>query len=467
MNFEDYEYSLGKLREDNEWVKLSKIIPWDMIEEEYAKKFVNNGHPAHNVRIALGSLIVKQTLNCSDEWTVRHISENPYIQFFIGLKSYQTTCPFGESTLVEFRKRFTEEDLAKINEIIIAENDKTKVETEKPEDKKSDGDDTVVNKNDGTLVMDATCTPADIEYPQDLGLINEAREKTNEIIDSLHEKMGGGKPRTDRNKARKQFLNVSKAKKKKPGKIRKAVRQQLGYLNRNIRSIQAFLDNNAVLPKKYIELWVAIQKIYEQQLEMYKNKVHTVENRIVNLYQPFVRPIVRGKVKAKTEFGAKLHISVINGYTRVERLDFEAYNEADDFVTIVERYRERTGAYPQRILADKIYRNRTNLGFCKEHNIAISGPSLGRPKKDSTIDKKQEYQDICDRNIVESKFGTGKRSYGWGLIKTKLKETSFTVIHMAVIVMNLRKRMQRFLALFFRKIAFFGLNFTKIFSPGY
>lgn len=81
-------------------------MPRDEAEEAYAKQFVNNGNPAHPARIALGALIIKQELQCSDEWTVRHVSENPYLQYCLGLKEYTSKCPVGVSTTVELRKRF-------------------------------------------------------------------------------------------------------------------------------------------------------------------------------------------------------------------------------------------------------------------------------------------------------------------------------------------------------------------------
>lgn len=118
--------------------------------------------------------------------------------------------------------------------------------------------------------------------------------------------------------------------------------------------------------------------LYEQQRIMYETKTHSIPHRIVSLAQPHIRPIPRGKARAKTEFGAKLHISLVNGYAHMERFSFEAYNEVDDFFYAVERYRGRHGCYPARILADRIYRNRETLAFCKEHGIQLTGPALGR-----------------------------------------------------------------------------------------
>ena len=191
---------------------------------------------------------------------------------------------------------------------------------------------------------------------------------------------------------------------------------------------------------------------------MFDNHKHSVANRIVNLNQPHVRPIVRGKASAKTEFGAKVEISVVDGYVRVEKLSRDAYNECDSLIGIVENFKTRTGKYPERVLVDKIYRNRKNLNFCKENHIRISGPALGRPKKDDTRDRKAEYIDLCDRNAVEGKFGEGKRAYGLSRIFAKLKETSECVINAVFLVLNLNKRLRSLLQLFLEKL----LNLSEI-----
>ena len=125
------------------------------------------------------------------------------------------------------------------------------------------------------------------------------------------------------------------------------------------------------------------------------------------------------------EFGAKLDLSIDeNGMARLEKLSFDAYNESDVLIGAIERYRERTGRYPERARADKMYRNRDNLSFCKKHGIRLSGPRLGRPKKNASVDKKTEYIDNADRVEVERSFSLAKRCYGLGRIMTKLDVTS-------------------------------------------
>ena len=87
---------------------------------------------------------------------------------------------------------------------------------------------------------------------------------------------------------------------------------------------------SGLLEKRDRELMETIRKVYSQQKSMYENKTHQCENRIVNLFQPHVRPIVRGKDKAKTEFGAKINISEVNGFCRIDRFSWDAYNESTD-----------------------------------------------------------------------------------------------------------------------------------------
>lgn len=101
---------------------------------------------------------------------------------------------------------------------------------------------------------------------------------------------------------------------------------------------------------------------------------------------------------------------------------------------MAERFREREGHYPSRILADKIYRNRENLNYCKELGIRLSGSALGRPKKGET-----DYRDECERVEVERRFSLAKRKCGMGLVTAKLRETAAHVIAMSVLVLNLRK----------------------------
>ena len=414
LRIEDFVFPYGTLDQENDWVQLAKIVPRETIEEGYAAQFVNNGHPAHPSRMAFGALVIKQRMKCSDEWVVKHISENPYLQYFIGMKEYSSKCPIGASTMVAFRTRFSSEDIARILEATIPEPESKKEarqETDEQgaeQDSEDGGNDDQDPPNGGTLILDATCCPADISYPQDINLLNKCREKLEETIDEICEANSLRKPRTYRKCAKKDYLRLAKSKKRTEKAIRKAIGKQLRYIRRDIRYIVEMVENGVKLTQAQMDRMNLITTVYEQQRIMQETHTHRIPGRIVSLFQPWIRPIVRGKAHANTEFGAKLHISLSNGYIRIERLDFESYNEAEDLYWTVERYRKCYGHYPQRVLADKIYRNRQTLAYCKERGIRLAGPALGKPPKNQALTKlakAQEYQDSCDRNEVEGVFG--------------------------------------------------------------
>ena len=471
----------GSLSADNRWVRLSKLIPWDSIEKEYAFLFPSDrGNVAKPVRMALGSLIIQARCGYTDRELLEQITENPYLQYFIGLREYQLTRPFTPVALVKFRKRFNQKRLARINEILLtAEAAEQEARKKEATDKSNDDDPNTGGKpvglveaisteasepkakpNQGTLVLDATCTPADVHYPTDLGLLNEAREKLDEMIDVLHAVTGNMKrPRTYRKKARWEYLLVSKQRNPRKEQIRRAIRKQLQYVGRNLNIVERMLTETKrncrdnPLSVRHQKLLVTIGKVLEQQRSMYKARTHRTEDRIINLYQPHVRPIVRGKAGAAVEFGAKVAISLENGYSRIEKLSWDAFNESGTLTESLEKFCQRHGHYPEAVLADRIYRTRDNLAYCREKGIRLSGPRLGRPPVDADVkkmEKQQERLDARNRNAVEGKFGEGKRKYGLDRIFARLKETSECVIAMQFLVMNLEHRLKVLLARFWK-----------------
>jgi IS5 family transposase len=450
LQFQDFYLPFsGKLRSDNRWVILSKQIPWQQVEQEYSMNFSQSdtGNPAKSARIALGSLIIKERLGTTDRETLFQIAENPYLQYFLGFSEYKDEVPFDHSLMTHFRKRFDKDKLREINESIVRN---ALEQDEQLQDKTLDDNDDDKPSNKGKLIVDATCTPADVTYPTDLNLLNKAREKTEAMIDSMHAPLIGKtkKPRTYRQRARKDYLAV--AKQKRPGykKVRKAIGKQLCYLRRNLKNIDKMASKGLLMYLNKIQYrnLLVTKELFRQQLFMYENHTHKMADRIVSISQPHIRPIVRGKAKSNVEFGAKVSVSLIDGFSFVDRISWDSYNESGDLIEQIEKYHKRFGFYPESVHADQIYRNRQNRQYCKKYGIRLSGPPLGRPKKVTTEnaeqliqEKKQHRQDEIDRIAVEGKFGQGKRRFSLARIMAKLAGTSEVVIMVSFMVMNLEK----------------------------
>jgi len=179
------------------------------------------------------------------------------------------------------------------------------------------------------VIYDATACRQDIAYPTDIGLLDKSREITEAIIDHLHTaNPQGKKPRTYRKVARKSFLRVAQNKNPARKVIRRGIKSQLQYLRRNFKTIEKQLDGFTLFPpspRMQQKYWV-IQTVYAQQLQMFTAGNHQVDDRIVSIDQPHVRPIVGGKSRAKTEFGAKIHLSLVDGYSFLDTISWDALN---------------------------------------------------------------------------------------------------------------------------------------------
>lgn len=451
--FLDFNQPLGlRMNPNNRWIKMADSIPWDVFEEKYAKLFPSStGNVAKPLRLALGALIIQTKYQFSDRELVEQLTENPYYQYFIGLPGYQQEPPIEASVLVLFRKRISMDMIMEANEYMLS--DSREDDDNQPPSGTSgsiDGKEEEEPENKGTMMLDATCAPSNIRYPQDYSLLNEAREKLESIIDRFAKGYGFKKPRTYRREARRNYLTLAKCKKRSTKKIRKTIRKQLSYVKRDIGYLEEYMSEGYAPTSKEVKLFLTIRKLYEQQEYMYRNSTHSIANRIVSIAQPYLRPIVRGKIKTPVEFGAKFDLSIDSeGYGRIEKISFDAYNESACLQDAVERFKERTGHYPERVLADQIYRNRANRAYCKLLGIRLSGPKLGRPTATAKADKKIEYKDNTDRIEVERAFSLSKRCYGLGLIKTKLEDTTLTSIALSIFVTNLFKIQARILSALF------------------
>ena len=458
LSLEGFAPFCDRLDANNRWVLLGKALPWDDLAAIYHRSLSQErGRPALDARRVIGAMIIKHKLRLDDRGTIESIQENPYQQWFCGLSAFSHDPIFDPSLLVTLRKRMGADVFDGMNQAIIDRVEPQRSSTTKKKDR-----DPPAPTHKGELKIDATVAPQKIAYPTDLGLLNTAREGTEGLIDSLskhlHLKI---KPRTYRQSARKAYLQVIRKKKRTRNEIRKAIGKQLRYLRRNQRNIEKLLDHcgttwplSFALQRQY---WV-VQQVYAQQLHMYQQRTHSVENRIVSVHQPHVRPIVRGKAAANVEFGAKLDVALCDGIAWVDHIGWEAHNESEWLIHHVERYKQRHGHYPEAVNVDGIYGTRGNRAALKDRGIRFIGKPLGRPTTESLTAqaKRIKRKEMGQRNHIEGKFGQAKNAYGLDRIAAKLKCTSESWIAAIFLVMNLAQLERKLLPLFQRISSLFA-----------
>lgn len=471
---------------NNRWVKLSACIPWDELADAYYQSFnTKTGRPAKDSRLVIGAVIIKHKLKLSDEETVAQIQENPYLQYFCGLKGFSIKAPFAPSLLVEIRKRMGIDVFEQLHQAIINQLERrvlstapapneanSKSELTDPASVPEASTETAVDNTDpevmsdetqqvithqGRLILDATVAEQTIRFPTDLSLLNESREISERLIDELYALSSlTKKPRTYRKIARSAYLAIVKQRRPGSKKIRRGIKEQLQYLQRNLATVEALLNElpSRVIPlspKQLKQYWV-IQQVYSQQEEMYRTKSHRCDDRIVSIHQPHVRPIIRGKLNKSVEFGAKISVSLTpQGLAKVDHLRWDAFNEGGDLETQVEAYKRRYGFYPEAVVADPVYGNQKNRAYLKDKGIRYAGKALGRPKKETEHnreqfkqEKQQRQDDYRQRIPIEGKFGQGKRAYGLNQIQAKTIRTSEAWINSIFFVMNLLVLLRHF-----------------------
>jgi hypothetical protein len=426
------------LNPNNRWIKMGSCLPWDKLVKIFSKHFSDSGTSAINPRIVIGALIIKHKLNLSDEETVQTIEENPYMQFFLGLDHFCAQPLFSPSLFVEWRKKLGNDTFNAFTDVLIRVCFPDKIEEKQCT--------TEEIQNKGKLKLDATVADQYITYPNDLGLLNTAREKTENMIDILYEHVREQmpvKPRTYRKVAREKYLAEAKKRQNNPKTLRSAIRYHLNCLDRNIKSINDMLDligfeNNPLGFRKMREFFV-IQTLNDQQRYMYNEKTNTCKDRIVSISQPHVRPIVRGKSGKKVEFGSKLGLAQMEGFVKAQTLSWDAYNESADLIPHVEAYKELFGYYPELVQVDKIYGTNENRKWCKQRSIRMTVTPKGKSQQLSPRQKAQQKKEYKERNQIEGKIGQCKQGYGLNKIKAKLSDTSHSWIGLTLFIANLVK----------------------------
>lgn len=476
---------------ENRWVKLASILPWDALASIYYRCMsAEHGAPGKDARIVIGAVILKHKMKLSDREVIEQIRENCYLQYFLGLERFTNDPIFDPSLFPTIRRRLGVAQFEAMNEEIllkagVTESPSAAEESDSPDDSDSGISSSAPSEEEleakprkGQLMIDAVVTDQMIKYPTDLDLLNDSREEAERLIDLIYDFVAGEvKPRTYRKVAKNHYLSVAKKSKKSRKTIRKAIRKQLNYLKRDLEIIEGILtqhpDRFARFQHRDLKIYWVIQHIFKQQQFMFENKVHSHPDRIVSIYQPWVRPMVTGKTFPKTQFGAKCSVSLVEGFSSVHQICWDNYNEGADLQGQVLEYAKRHGHYPESVITDQKYGTRANRKWLKELGIRFSGKALGRPKNDPSPEdlalKKLKNQENRMRSQIEGKFGQGKNGYDLRKIRARSADTSESWIAAIFFVMNLIRfvHVSHFFHSLSYRLARWAISRTNLVLPGH
>lgn len=420
----------GKLDENNRWLRISELIPWDELETKYSSYFSEIGRPALDSRLIVGLFLLKHMSCLSDKEVVMGLQENPYWQAFCGLEHFASASLLDDSSLSKLRKRLGTKYFKEL------EDETYRVLIDRK-----------IIKAKGMLV-DATVFPENIKYPNDIGLLNDARLW---LVDNIKHfgKKAGKQYRTYCRKAKKLSLGFSKKRKKTKKDINNTKKQMLQYVRRNISQMHDVIEKMKQLgfeiSQKVRDKLQVAETIFTQQFEMYKNKTHRVKDRIVSFHRPYVRPIKRGKLGKEVEFGPKVSLTHVDGFLFLDHFSHDNYSEANKEIVKkqIKAYKNRFGRKPPSLTGDKLYGNRDNRGLLKDEEIKDAFCPLGRKKNNSSSKNRWFKKKQKERNRIEGHFGNGKEHYGLNRVKYDGDEGSELWLRAGILAMNLKTAWKR------------------------
>jgi len=417
--------------------QLYAAIPWNELAgffESRRSKSPQGRKSRLSIKGGLGLMFLKHYTGLSDEKLVDALNGNWKMQLFCGIR-VGIMDPIQDKDLPGRWRRF-----------FGIHMDIEVLQDRMAEYWKADMEQTHV------LMDDATCYESYIKYPTDVKLLFNCTEWIFARIEELCCFHKLKKPRQvyGYNKQQNRQTDYQR-RKKKPYKLTRRRRRQLLYwLDCGIQILQSILnqgrDIHQKLKPKFYDKIKTIKTIYSQQEYMYNHQGESVKNRIVSLYKPYIRPIVRGKENKRVEFGAKVHISQVDQINFIEHFNFEAFHEGNRMWKSMYKHKKRFRKCHQ-YAADQLYATNKNRKYCTKNKIYTCFKKKGKPSKDE--DQKKVLRRELGRaraTILEGSFGSEKNHYLLRKVKARSKETEIAWIFFGVHTANavkIGKRIQK------------------------
>lgn len=377
--------------------KIYQSIPWqELVKALGLKDALKGPQSTFSPRGKVGLMFLKHYAACSDNKLIEQLNGNLDYQFFCDLhlpigyriKNYKIVsairCEIAEQL-----------DVSKAQGVLI--------KSWLPH-----------MSNLSSITCDATCYESSIRYPTDVKLLWEAVSWSYKQMRFLSRRARVKLLRTKYRKWERRYVSYSKMKKKRRKKrkvLKRALLHLLNKINGQLRYLEGLIDSS-YFTADYRRRRSTIELIYVQQSKIFNQNLTKIENRIVSIDKPYIRPIKRGKENKLVEFGAKVNKLQIDGISFIEHLSFDNFNEGPRLIETIFKAQELTKKRVKIVGADAIYSNNKNRRFVTKHNIKTDFKPKGRRSKH------RKHQDQLAKMIrkerasrLEESFGTDKEHF--------------------------------------------------------
>ncbi len=359
-------------------IKMSSTVQWDRLDELFGQTFCpDNGRPAVNTRLMVALHYLKYTRNLSDEGVLLNWVENPYWQYFSGMKWFEHQLPINPSSMTRWRKRIGEAGAEQLLKETIEAG--LKLKAVRPSQLKR------VN-------VDTTVQEKEVRFPTDAKLYDHAREKLVKAAGAR-----GIDLRQNYNRKSRQCLCQQSryAHARQMKRARGCTRKLRTYLGRVIRDIQRKCPS----PDSQLQELLEIATRIHQQKRKDKNKVYSV-------HAPEVECISKGKAHKRYEFGCKVSVATTSRggwfvgakamhgnpydghtlYRALKQVECIAGLPEDAFVDM--GYRGHWAEGLCRVHVDKRRRGRTSRSLWRwmKRRAAVE-PAIGHLKREHRMDR--------------------------------------------------------------------------------
>jgi hypothetical protein len=382
--------------------KLYAALPWDELDALEPDK--NCGRPSrYSFRFKVALMFLKHYLNVSDEKLIERLNTDVALQFFCGVYINDFQPITDKALLSRIRSGLSVAGLLEHLQMLFAKHWEGYIPDKQ------------------VLLMDATCYESHMRYPTDAKLLWESCDQVFEWLFFSCMSLNIRRPRNRYLLIRRAYMSYARRRRKTHKQTRKIKRKLLLLLSQGLEMLQELLNTHKGLEwtdRAYSRL-KTIKMVYAQQKYMFDHKVNKVQDRIVSLSRPWVRPIVRGKEVKPVEFGQKAHIIMIGGLCFVEHTSFDSYNECKRLKSSFLYHKKLTGDSCKALSADAIYATNANRRFLTDQGVQTGFVNKGRKKDDKDTKALKTVINKERSTHLEGRFGHHKQAYGLGRIKAR------------------------------------------------